>query len=73
VVVRLFASERQSLGTDLGMISVLLATSLLVCTLVLPSRLRSLTRAFGIESVRAQVSERPHVSAIPLSAVPSLR
>lgn len=51
VVVRLFASERQSLGADLVTITGLLATSLLVCTLVLPSRLRSLTRAFGIETV----------------------
>lgn len=51
VVVRLFASERQSLGADLVTITGLLATSLLVCTLVLSSRLRSLARAFGIETV----------------------
>jgi hypothetical protein len=38
VVVRLFASERQSMGT--GDVTGLLATSLLVCTPVLPSRER---------------------------------
>jgi hypothetical protein len=50
-VLRLFASERQGLGQELVTLTGLLATSLLVCTVVLPSRLRSLTKAFGIEAV----------------------
>ena len=50
-VLRFFSSERQGLGQELVTLTGLLATSLLVCTVILPSRLRSLTRAFGIETV----------------------
>ena len=49
-VLRLFATEHQSIGRELVTITGLLTSSLLVCAVVLPSRLRSLTRAFGIES-----------------------
>lgn len=50
-VLRAISPERQLLGPELTTITGLLATALLVCTVVLPSRLRSLTRAFGIEAV----------------------
>ena len=40
-----------SLLSELSVGMGLLATSMLVCTVVLPSRLRSLTRTFGIEGV----------------------
>lgn len=50
-VMRLFVAERQGLGQELVTLTGLLATSLLVCTVILPSRLRSLTRDFGIEAV----------------------
>lgn len=50
-VLRVFISERQGLGQELVTLTGLLATSLLACTVVLPSRLRSLTREFGIETV----------------------
>jgi predicted ferric reductase len=50
-VLRIFVAERQALGQELVTLTGLLATSLLVCTVVLPSRLRSLTREFGIETV----------------------
>lgn len=51
LVLRLVTAERQSLGAELVTVSGLLATSLLVCAVVFPSRHRSLTRAFGIETV----------------------
>lgn len=51
VALRLLTIERQPLGQELVTLSGLLATSLLVSTVVLPARLRSITRAFGIESV----------------------
>jgi hypothetical protein len=49
--VRLFASERQSLGADLVTITRALGHVAAGCTVVLPSRLRLLARALGIETV----------------------
>lgn len=51
LALRLLTAERQGLWQELVTLSGLLATSLLVCTVVLPSRLRSITRSFGIEAV----------------------
>ena len=50
-ILRALSPERQLLGPEIITITGLLATVLLVTTVVLPSRLRSLTRAFGIETV----------------------
>ena len=43
--------RRISLWSNLSVITGLLATSAMVCVVVLPSRVRSLNRAFGIENV----------------------
>ncbi|WP_214404042.1 ferredoxin reductase family protein [Pseudonocardia lacus] len=43
--------RRESLWSNLSVITGLLATSAMVCVVVLPSRIRSLNRAFGIENV----------------------
>lgn len=51
LALRLVTAERQGLWQELVTLSGLLATSLLVCTVVLPSRLRSITQVFGIEAV----------------------
>ena len=51
ILLRTLSLERQSLGPELITITGLLATVLIVATVVLPSRLRSLTRALGIEAV----------------------
>jgi len=51
VLVRLVTSPRVPLWEQLSVVTGLMALSALVCAVVLPSRLRSLTRAFGIESV----------------------
>ena len=51
VVVRLATSPAVPLWEQLSVVTGLMALSALVCAAVLPSRLRSLTRAFGIESV----------------------
>lgn len=52
-VLRAISPERQLLGAETVTVTGLIATALLVSATVLPSRLRSLTRAFGIESVLA--------------------
>jgi 3-phenylpropionate/trans-cinnamate dioxygenase ferredoxin reductase subunit len=51
VVVRLATTAPEPLWTQLSVVTGLLALSGLVCAAVLPSRVRSLTRAFGIEDV----------------------
>ena len=51
VVVRLATSGPEPLWHQLADVTGLLALSGLVCAAVLPSRVRSLTRAFGIEDV----------------------
>ncbi|MGH3916754.1 MAG: ferredoxin reductase family protein [Pseudonocardiaceae bacterium] len=51
LLLGLGASERTSLLSRLSVAVGLLAASVLVCAVVLPSRLRSLTRTFGIEGV----------------------
>ena len=51
IVLRAVSHERQLFGPELITITGLLATVLIVATVVLPSRLRSLTRALGIEAV----------------------
>lgn len=43
--------RRISLWSNLSVVTGLLATSAMVCVVVLPSRIRSLNRAFGIENV----------------------
>jgi predicted ferric reductase len=43
--------RRVSLWSNLSVITGLMATSAMVCTVVLPSRIRSLNRAFGIENI----------------------
>jgi len=43
--------RRVSLWSNLSVVTGLLATSAMVCVVVLPSRIRSLNRAFGIESI----------------------
>jgi predicted ferric reductase len=43
--------RRVSLWSNLSVVTGLLATSAMVCAVVLPSRIRSLNRAFGIESI----------------------
>lgn len=50
-VLRALSPERQLLGPETVTVTGLVATVLLISTVVLPSRIRSLTRAFGIESV----------------------
>lgn len=49
--LRLVNTESQTLGQELITTTGLLATVLLVLTVALPARLRSVTRSFGIESV----------------------
>ncbi len=51
VVLRLQSAEPVSLWVELSVLTGLVALSALVCTAVLPSRLRSLTKAFGIDGV----------------------
>ncbi|MGI8797873.1 MAG: ferredoxin reductase family protein [Pseudonocardia sp.] len=51
VLLRLGSDEPGSLWVELSVLTGLLALSALVCTAVLPSRLRSLTSAFGIDGV----------------------
>jgi 3-phenylpropionate/trans-cinnamate dioxygenase ferredoxin reductase subunit len=51
VVVRLATTEAEPVWRQLAHVTGLLALSGLVCAAVLPSRVRSLTRAFGIEDV----------------------
>lgn len=46
-----FGLVGRTLWSKLSIITGLLATSALVCSVILPSRLRSLNRAFGIENV----------------------
>lgn len=76
IVLRLAAVERQSFAQELVTVTGLLATSLLVCAVVLPARMRSLTRAFGIEKVlgshrlmglSAAVAALVHVGAVVLA------
>ncbi|MCO1655382.1 ferredoxin reductase family protein [Pseudonocardia humida] len=43
--------RRISLWSNLSVVTGLLATSAMVCVVVLPSRIRSLNRAFGIENI----------------------
>jgi 3-phenylpropionate/trans-cinnamate dioxygenase ferredoxin reductase subunit len=49
--VTLQGARQVSLWRNLSVITGLLATSAMVCVVVLPSRIRSLNRAFGIENV----------------------
>jgi predicted ferric reductase len=51
VLLRIATAAAEPLWKQLSVASGLLALSALVCAAVLPSRLRSLTRTFGIESV----------------------
>ena len=51
VLVRLATAPSEPLWKQLSVVTGLLALSALVCAAVLPSRVRSLTRAFGIENV----------------------
>ncbi|MGH3612658.1 MAG: ferredoxin reductase family protein [Pseudonocardia sp.] len=51
VLLRLATTPAEPMWTQLSVVTGLLALSALVCAAVLPSRLRSLTRAFGIETV----------------------
>src|SRR3712207_5209925 len=51
VVVRLATTAAEPMWRQLADITGLLALSALVCAAILPSRVRSLTRAFGIEGV----------------------
>ncbi|MGQ0576522.1 MAG: ferric reductase-like transmembrane domain-containing protein [Pseudonocardia sp.] len=51
VLLRLVTAPVEPLWDRLAVVTGLLALSALVCAAVLPSRLRSLTRAFGIEGV----------------------
>lgn len=75
-LLRLLSPERQGLGQELVTISGLVATSLVVSAVVLPARLRSLTRAFGIEAVLANhrimglaaaVAALAHLAAVVLN------
>lgn len=51
VLLRLATAPTEPMWDQLSVVTGLLALSALVCASVLPSRLRSLTRAFGIESI----------------------
>lgn len=51
VLIRLVTAPPAALWTQLSTTTGLLALSALVCAAVLPSRVRSLTRAFGIEGI----------------------
>jgi len=51
VVIRLLTAPPAPLWTQLSTTTGLLALSAIVCAAVLPSRVRSLTRAFGIEGI----------------------
>jgi predicted ferric reductase len=51
VAMRLTTAPTEPLWSQLSLVTGLLALSALVCTVLLPCRLRSLTRAFGIEAV----------------------
>lgn len=51
VLLRLATAPAEPMWDQLSVVTGLLALSALVCAAVLPSRLRSLTRAFGIEGV----------------------
>ncbi len=51
VLIRLLTASPEPLWTQLSTTTGLLALSSMVCAAVLPSRVRSLTRAFGIEGI----------------------
>ncbi|WP_300006784.1 ferric reductase-like transmembrane domain-containing protein [Pseudonocardia sp.] len=51
VLIRLLTASADPLWTQLSTTTGLLALSSMVCAAVLPSRVRSLTRAFGIEGI----------------------
>lgn len=73
IVLRVASFERQTFWQELVTVTGLLATSMLVCTVVLTARLRSITRAFGIEAVLtahralgvgAAVAALAHIAAV---------
>jgi predicted ferric reductase len=73
VALRAFSAEEQGLAKEIITVTGLLALSLLVCSVILPSRVRSITQAFGIESVLSGhaflgactgVASLAHVSAV---------
>ena len=53
ILLRVVTAERQTFWHELVTVTGLLSVSLLVCAVILPARLRSITRAFGIETVLA--------------------
>jgi predicted ferric reductase len=68
VALRLVTIERQGLGQELVTTSGLIATGLLVSTVILPARLKSVTRAFGIEAVLANHRAMGSASALAIMA-----